>query len=50
MKNQDFQNVYKKGNSYGNKYLVMYILNNEENTTNNSNSTCDISFNITKSC
>jgi ribonuclease P protein component len=32
-KNADFQNVYKEGKSYANKYLVMYILNNntEEN-------------------
>ena len=28
MKNQDFQNVYKKGKSYVNKYLVMYLLEN----------------------
>lgn len=26
--NRDFQNVYKNGNSYANKYLVMYILEN----------------------
>ena len=25
-KNSDFQRVYKKGKSYANKYLVMYIL------------------------
>ena len=33
MKNRDFQTVYKKGKSYANKYLVMYILKNntEEN-------------------
>ena len=33
MKNKDFQVVYKKGKSYANKYLVMYILENhtEEN-------------------
>ena len=33
MKNQDFQLVYKKGKSYANKYLVMYVLENnmEEN-------------------
>ena len=29
-KNNDFQIVYKKGKSYANKYLVMYVLNNEE--------------------
>lgn len=29
MKNKDFQIVYKKGNSYANKYLVMYVLSNE---------------------
>lgn len=27
-KNQDFQNVYKNGKSYANKYLVMYVLQN----------------------
>ena len=27
-KNADFQNVYKNGRSYANKYLVMYILEN----------------------
>ena len=33
MKNKDFQIVYKKGKSYANKYLVMYVLENntEEN-------------------
>lgn len=30
MKNKDFQIVYKKGTSYANKYLVMYILNNKK--------------------
>lgn len=25
---RDFQNVYKNGNSYANKYLIMYILEN----------------------
>ena len=28
-KNKDFQNVYKKGKSYANKYLVMYVLENQ---------------------
>ena len=28
-KNMDFQNVYKNGKSYANKYLVMYVLENE---------------------
>ena len=28
-KNKDFQKVYKKGKSYANKYLVMYVLKNE---------------------
>lgn len=28
-KNKDFQEVYKKGKSFGNKYLVMYVLPNE---------------------
>lgn len=27
-KNKDFQTVYRKGKSYANKYLVMYILGN----------------------
>ena len=33
MKNKDFQIVYKRGKSYANKYLVMYVLKNntEEN-------------------
>ena len=30
-KNRDFQTVYKKGRSYANKYLVMYVLRNQEN-------------------
>ena len=33
MKNRDFQTVYKKGKSYANKYLVMYVL--ENNTQEN---------------
>lgn len=32
-KNQDFQNVYRNGKSYANKYLVMYVL--ENNTERN---------------
>lgn len=32
-KNRDFQCVYRKGKSYGNKYLVMYLLPNQ--TENN---------------
>jgi len=28
-KNKDFQVVYKKGKSFGNRYLVMYLLPNE---------------------
>lgn len=28
-KNKDFQDVYRKGKSLGNKYLVMYVLPNE---------------------
>ena len=27
-KNMDFQNIYKTGTSYANKYLVMYVLEN----------------------
>lgn len=30
-KNYDFQDVYKNGKSYANKYLVMYILENNTN-------------------
>ena len=30
-KNRDFQNVYKNGKSYANKYLVMYVLENQTN-------------------
>ena len=30
-KNIDFQNVYKNGKSYANKYLVMYVLENQSN-------------------
>ena len=30
-KNMDFQNVYKNGKSYANKYLVMYVLENHSN-------------------
>lgn len=28
-KNKDFQNVYRNGTSYANKYLVMYVLENQ---------------------
>ena len=28
-KNDDFQNVYKSGKSYGNKYLIIYTLKND---------------------
>lgn len=28
-KNKDFQLVYRKGTSYANRYLVMYVLKNE---------------------
>ena len=28
-KNADFQNVYKEGKSYANKYLVMYVKKND---------------------
>ena len=30
-KNMDFQNVYQNGKSYANKYLVMYVLENQSN-------------------
>ena len=30
-KNYDFQNVYKNGKNYANKYLVMYVLENNTN-------------------
>ena len=29
-RNYDFQNVYRNGKSYANKYLVMYVLENSE--------------------
>lgn len=29
MKNKDFQIIYKKGKSYANKYLIMYVLEND---------------------
>ena len=29
-KNRDFQIVYKKGKSFANKYLVMYVLKNND--------------------
>ena len=29
-KNADFRNVYKNGKSYANKYLVMYVLENNK--------------------
>lgn len=31
MKNRDFRNVYNKGKSYANKFLVMYALENGQN-------------------
>lgn len=31
-KNSDFQNVYRNGKSYANRYLVMYILKNGTNS------------------
>lgn len=30
-KNKDFQQVYRKGKSYANRYLVMYVLENHLN-------------------
>ncbi len=30
-KNKDFQQVYRKGKSYANRYLVMYVLENHMN-------------------
>ena len=30
-KNRDFQTIYKNGRSYANKYLVMYVLENQLN-------------------
>ena len=30
-KYQDFQKVYKSGKSFGNKYLVMYVMENQKN-------------------
>lgn len=31
-KNRDFQTVYRKGKSYANRYLVMYVLENGTET------------------
>ncbi|MCI5874026.1 MAG: ribonuclease P protein component [Roseburia sp.] len=31
-KNKDFQNVYRRGKSYANRYLVMYVLPNQTET------------------
>lgn len=31
-KNSDFQRVYRNGKSYGNRYLVMYVLPSEQET------------------
>lgn len=31
-KNSDFQNVYRRGKSYANRYLVMYVLPNDTET------------------
>ena len=31
-KNHQFQNVYKNGKSYANKYLIMYVLENGTNS------------------
>ena len=33
-KNRDFLNVYHNGKSYANKYLVMYVLNNNSEENN----------------
>ena len=30
-KNRDFQNVFQNGKSYANRYLVMYVLENQTN-------------------
>ena len=35
-KNDDFRTVYKKGISYANKYLVMYVLPNNQQKNNQS--------------
>lgn len=29
-KNKDFQKVYRRGKSYANKYLVMYVTENQD--------------------
>ena len=31
-RNSDFQLVYKKGKSYANKYLIMYVMENNQET------------------
>lgn len=30
LKNSEFQNIYKNGTSYANKYLVMYVMDNPD--------------------
>ena len=30
LKNKEFQHIYKNGKSYANRYLVMYVMKNEE--------------------
>jgi len=32
-KNSEFQYIYKNGKSYANRYLVMYIIENDKNCT-----------------
>ena len=32
-KNQDFQTVYRRGKSYANKYLVMYVMDSGREDT-----------------
>lgn len=35
LKSREFKIVYDKGKSYANKYLIMYVLKNEENIRGN---------------
>ena len=39
-KNIDFQNVYSSGKSYANRYLVMYVLENQSNKNRIGISVC----------
>ena len=46
-KSKDFQNVYNKGNSYANRLLVMYVL---ENHTDKNRLGISVSKKVGNSC